>query len=89
MLAGVVDMRRSLLNYEGLDASRALLSFDDEAVEQDEDLYSCGCIAPHYDDLVVLDVTASEATCGSVSGFCQPWFPRYQRQQTGGGEQQS
>ncbi len=36
ILAGVVDSRRSLLNYEGLDASRALAFFNDEAVEQDE-----------------------------------------------------
>ncbi|MGS8722681.1 hypothetical protein ACQWB2_26530, partial [Salmonella enterica subsp. enterica serovar Infantis] len=32
VLAGVVDRRRSLVNYEGLDASRALAFFDDEAV---------------------------------------------------------
>ena len=34
---GWVDSRRSLLNYEGLDASRALAFFDDEAAEQDEE----------------------------------------------------
>ena len=37
MLAGVVDSRRSLLSYDGLDASRALAFFNDEAVEQDEE----------------------------------------------------
>ena len=40
----LVDTVVSLLNYEGLDASRALAFFDDEAVEQDEScFYSCGC----------------------------------------------
>ena len=37
VLAGVVDSRRSLLSYDGLDASRALAFFNDEAVEQDEE----------------------------------------------------
>ncbi len=37
LLAGVVDSRRSLLSYDGLDASRALAFFNDEAVEQDEE----------------------------------------------------
>ncbi len=59
--AGVVDSRRSLLlNYEGLDASRALAFFDDEAVEQDEESLFLWMRAHPYDDLVVLDVTASE-----------------------------
>lgn len=33
MLVGVVDSRRSLLSYDGLDVSRALVFFNDEAVE--------------------------------------------------------
>lgn len=33
--------RRSLLSYDGLDASRALAFFNDEAVEQDEESLSC------------------------------------------------
>ncbi len=37
VLAGVVDSRRSLLSDDGLDASRALAFFNDEAVEQDEE----------------------------------------------------
>lgn len=59
ILAGVVDSRRSLLNYEGLDASRALAFFNDEAIEQDEESLFLWMRAHPYDDLVVLDVTAS------------------------------
>ncbi|SUG68650.1 bifunctional aspartokinase II/homoserine dehydrogenase II [Salmonella enterica subsp. enterica] len=51
VLAGVVDSRRSLLNYEGLDASRALAFFDDEAVEQDEESLFLWMRAHPYDDL--------------------------------------
>jgi hypothetical protein len=83
----VVDSRRSLLNYEGLDASRALAFFNDEAVEQEEESLFLWMRAHPYDDLVVLDVTAS-AACRPVSGFRQPRFPRDQCQQTGGRQQQ-
>ena len=57
VLAGVVDSRRSLLNYEGLDASRALAFFNDEAVEQDEESLFLWMRAHPYDDLVVLDLS--------------------------------
>ncbi len=39
---------------------RALAFFDDEAVERTKSRYSCGCVRIRGDDLVVLDVTASE-----------------------------
>ncbi|MGF6191351.1 bifunctional aspartate kinase/homoserine dehydrogenase II [Serratia sp. 2723] len=58
-LAGVVDSRRSLLDYEGLDASRALAFFEDEAQELDEESLFLWMRAHPFDDLVVLDVTAS------------------------------
>ncbi|MGY4668914.1 homoserine dehydrogenase [Ewingella americana] len=59
VLAGVVDSKRSLLNYEGLDASRALAFFEDEARDHDEESLFLWMRAHPYDDLVVLDVTAS------------------------------
>lgn len=58
-LAGVVDSHRSLLNYSGLDASRALAFFE-EAQALDEESLFLWMRAHPFDDLVVLDLTASE-----------------------------
>ena len=74
LLAGVVDSRRSLLNYEGLDASRALAFFEDEAVEQDEESLFLWMRAHPYDDLVVLDVTASEQLADQYLDFASHGF---------------
>jgi len=74
VLAGVVDSRRSLLNYDGLDASRALAFFNDEAVEQDEESLFLWMRAHPYDDLVVLDVTASEQLAGQYLDFASHGF---------------
>lgn len=74
VLAGVVDSRRSLLSYDGLDASRALAFFEDEAVMQDEESLFLWMRAHPYDDLVVLDVTASEALAGQYLDFASHGF---------------
>ena len=74
VLAGVVDSRRSLLSYEGVDASRALAFFEDEAVAQDEESLFLWMRAHPYDDLVVLDVTASEALAGQYLDFASHGF---------------
>ena len=74
VLAGVVDSRRSLLSYDGLDASRALAFFEDEAVAQDEESLFLWMRAHPYDDLVVLDVTASEALAGQYLDFASHGF---------------
>ncbi|MCW2476342.1 MULTISPECIES: bifunctional aspartate kinase/homoserine dehydrogenase II [unclassified Symbiopectobacterium] len=74
VLAGVVDSTRSLLNYDGLEASRVLAFFDDEAQERDgEDLFLWMRAHP-YDDLVVLDVTASEAVSDLYLDFASYGF---------------
>ncbi|WP_213992530.1 bifunctional aspartate kinase/homoserine dehydrogenase II [Sodalis sp. dw_96] len=74
ILSGVVDSQRSLLNYDGLNASRALAFFSDEAVEQDpEDLFLWMRAHP-YDDLVVLDVTASEILAEQYLDFASYGF---------------
>ena len=70
----MVDSRRSLLNYEGLDASRALAFFNDEAVEQDEEALFLWMRAHPYDDLVVLDVTASEQLADQYLDFASHGF---------------
>jgi len=74
VLAGVVDSRRSLLNYNGLDASRALAFFNDEAVEHDEESLFLWMRAHPYDDLVVLDVTASQELADQYLDFASHGF---------------
>ncbi|EKT54090.1 bifunctional aspartate kinase/homoserine dehydrogenase II [Providencia burhodogranariea] len=74
VLAGVVDSRRSLLNYQGINPSRALAFFDDEAVEhEDENLFLWMRSHP-YDDLIILDVTASETLADSYVDFASYGF---------------
>ncbi|MFZ4834728.1 bifunctional aspartate kinase/homoserine dehydrogenase II [Rouxiella sp. Mn2063] len=74
VLAGVVDSKRSLLNYDGLDASRALAFFDDEAREHDEESLFLWMRAHPYDDLVVLDVTASSELADQYLDFASYGF---------------
>ncbi|WP_437614116.1 bifunctional aspartate kinase/homoserine dehydrogenase II [Erwinia sp. V71] len=74
VLAGVVDSRRSLLSYDGLDASRALAFFEDEAVERDEESLFLWMRAHPFDDLVVLDVTASEPLADQYLDFASYGF---------------
>ncbi|MCT8342177.1 MULTISPECIES: bifunctional aspartate kinase/homoserine dehydrogenase II [Photorhabdus] len=74
VLAGVADSRRSLLDYQGIDASRALAFFDDEATEYDVDELFLWMRAHPYDDLVILDVTASEELARCYSDFASYGF---------------
>lgn len=74
VLAGVADSRRSLLSYEGLDASRALAFFDDEAEERDEESLFLWMRAHPFDDLVVLDVTASTPLAQQYLDFASHGF---------------
>lgn len=74
LLAGVVDSRRSLLSYDGLDASRALAFFEEEAVVQDEESLFLWMRAHPFDDLVVLDVTASETLADQYLDFASHGF---------------
>ena len=58
-LVGVADSRRHWIDFQGLEPSRALTAFDDEAVGYGEGEL-LGVLAAHpYDDVVVIDVTAS------------------------------
>ncbi|MEA1062699.1 bifunctional aspartate kinase/homoserine dehydrogenase II [Erwinia sp. HR93] len=74
VLAGVVDSRRSLLSYEGLDASRALAFFNDEAKDMEEESLFLWMRAHPWDDLVVLDVTASERLAEQYLDFASHGF---------------
>ncbi len=74
ILSGVVDSQRSLLSYEGLNASRALAFFDDESIEQDPEELFLWMRAHPYDDLVVLDVTASAELADRYLDFASYGF---------------
>lgn len=74
ILSGVVDSERSLLNYEGINASHALAFFSDEAVKQDPEELFLWMRAHPYDDLVVLDVTASEEVADQYQDFASYGF---------------
>nr|WP_314268028.1 bifunctional aspartate kinase/homoserine dehydrogenase II [uncultured Moellerella sp.] len=74
ILTGVVDSRRSLLNYQGIDPSRALAFFDNEAVEHKNDDLFLWMRAHPYDDLVILDVTASDELAESYVDFASYGF---------------
>ena len=74
MLAGVADSSRSLLSYDGLDASRALAFFDDEAEARDEESLFLWMRAHPFDDLVVLDVTASDSLAQQYHDFASHGF---------------
>ncbi|MGR5140754.1 bifunctional aspartate kinase/homoserine dehydrogenase II [Photobacterium sp. DNB23_23_1] len=60
-LIGVVDSRRHWIDFNGIDAGRAHHAFDDESVGYDQtDGDWLSVLAHHtYDDVMVLDVTAS------------------------------
>ncbi|AIU90141.1 bifunctional aspartate kinase/homoserine dehydrogenase II [Pectobacterium odoriferum] len=74
VLAGVVDSTRSLLNYDGLDASRALAFFESEAQERDGEGLFLWMRSHPFDDLVVLDVTASESVADLYLDFASYGF---------------
>lgn len=74
VLAGVVDSSRSLLNYQGLNASRALAFFNDDATGVDEEELFQWMRNHPYDDLVVLDVTASEELADRYLDFASHGF---------------
>lgn len=73
-LAGVVDSHRSLLNYSGLDASRVLAFFEEEAQALDEESLFLWMCAHPFDDLVVLDLTASEHLVEQYMDFASYGF---------------
>lgn len=74
VLAGITDSQRSLLSYEGLNASHALASFDQEAQDIDEESLFLWMRDHPFDDLVVLDVTASESLAEYYLDFASYGF---------------
>ncbi|MCW8329625.1 bifunctional aspartate kinase/homoserine dehydrogenase II [Photobacterium sp. SDRW27] len=58
-LVGVADSQRHWIDFQGLEPTRALTAFDDEAIEYAEGELLNVLAAHPYDDVVVMDVTAS------------------------------
>ena len=58
-LIGIVDSRRHWIDFDGIDVSRAQHAFDDESVEYSGDQWLSVLAHNTYDDVIVLDVTAS------------------------------
>ncbi|MGR5064526.1 bifunctional aspartate kinase/homoserine dehydrogenase II [Photobacterium sp. DNB22_13_2] len=60
-LIGIVDSRRHWIDFDGIDAGRAHNAFDDESVEYNQTDGDWLSVLAHntYDDVMVLDVTAS------------------------------
>ncbi len=74
VLAGVADSQKSLLNYEGLDASRTLAFFDDESEFRDQESLFLWMRDHPFDDLVVLDVTADNRIAEQYIDFASYGF---------------
>lgn len=74
ILTGVVNSHCSLLDYNGLDASRALAFFNNDAQERDEESLFLWMRDHPYDDLVILDVTASASLTQQYRDFASYGF---------------
>lgn len=74
VLAGVVNSTRSVLNYEGVDANRVQAFFADEACEYDLETLFQWMIQHPFDDLVILDVTASTVLAQQYQDFASHGF---------------
>lgn len=74
ILAGVADSRRSLLSYEGLNASQITTEFAQTAKALDQESLFLWMRAHPFDDLVVLDVTASESLAEQYLDFASYGF---------------
>ncbi|MBT0727737.1 bifunctional aspartate kinase/homoserine dehydrogenase II [Rosenbergiella australiborealis] len=74
VLAGIANSRRSLLSYEGLDAVHSLTDFDRDATVLDEESLFLWMRDHPFDDLVVMDVTASETLAEQYLDFASYGF---------------
>lgn len=74
ILAGVVVSQRSWLDYRGLDSNRVLAFFDRESKLKDEAALRQWMCSHPYDDLVVLDITASDELADRYLEFASYGF---------------
>ena len=74
ILAGVANSQKSLLSYEGLDPAYSLANFEKEASALDEESLFLWMRDHPFDDLVVLDVTASEVLAEQYLDFASYGF---------------
>ncbi|MGL4861077.1 MAG: bifunctional aspartate kinase/homoserine dehydrogenase II [Enterobacteriaceae bacterium] len=74
ILAGVVDSHASCLDYRGVDASRVLAFFNEEAQPHTESELLTWMQAHPFDDLIILDVTASAELANRYLTFANLGF---------------
>lgn len=74
VLAAVADKNRSMFDYAGLDPSRALAFFNEEAKPHDPPTFLAWMQAHPFDDLVILDVTASSQVAQEYQNFASNGF---------------
>lgn len=74
VLAGVVTSQRSCLDYQGLDASRVLAFFNNEAQSHEPSSLLTWMREHPFDDLLVIDVTASADLIESYLTFARLGF---------------
>lgn len=74
ILAGVVDSQNCWLDYQGLDASEVLGFYDREAKEYDDASLLDWMKAHPFDDLVILDITASHLLAQKYLEFASCGF---------------
>lgn len=74
ILAGVVDSQSCWLDYQGLNADRVLAFFDSESKPYTDSSLMEWMSAHPFDDLVVLDVTASESVANKYLDFARYGF---------------
>lgn len=74
ILAGVVDSKRCMLDYQGLEANHVLALFNSQAQPRDESSLSTWMCHHPFDDLVIIDSTASAAVAQQYLQFAQQGF---------------
>ncbi|MFT8229594.1 MAG: bifunctional aspartate kinase/homoserine dehydrogenase II [Enterobacterales bacterium] len=73
-LSGIIDSRRSLLNYKGIKLNEALIQFTQNATNKSyESIFSWMKTHP-YDELVILDITSSQIIADQYINFANYGF---------------
>jgi bifunctional aspartokinase / homoserine dehydrogenase 2 len=70
-LVGVADSSRYWIDFNGINPMRALNSFDDEAISYIDGELFTALASSDYDDVVVLDVTASAQLAAKYSSIAE------------------
>ncbi|CAK9887001.1 MAG: Bifunctional aspartokinase/homoserine dehydrogenase 2 [Candidatus Erwinia impunctatus] len=74
VLAGITDSKSALLDHDGIDTSQALTLFANNAQPRDDEILFSWMRNHPFDDLVILDVTASESLTDLYLDFASHGF---------------